>query len=523
MRLSWLGSGLALCGALASCSTSNEAPLTGGAGGQPPAPTDNATVRFDETGTLTLAPGEARQLGVVGAPAAPYRIAFSLLGAPLDGWVDPPEATADDTGHAFVELHAPSHATTFHVRASLLDAQGAPGAGVERAVAVSELGFASIAVAPVYAGHRPVTTWTASVAAGTTCAELSKTLPAEPGGALTATAPAGGEPVVDNAPVGPALAVLVRAGHFAWGCADTMATAPGETSTVSVNVIDKPLDLAGVTLGALFDFSADAPLLVPLFADAALALGDAFLPSGGGKDGSVILNSMAALVPASAAATFSTQRIDKGWDALAIQHFASLTPTLRERLELWAAAGLALQSPSFEAQLASGNPATLLVTRFGDLDGPAVGAGAPVPLTWSPQPKDTVLLSAGLVWEPTRLAGNAALAAAQQDVPGAAGVPDALAVAGDCAGLGAALGGFGSCDAGCVAQLCAAALGARFGAALGASLKAGQVGAIGVQASADATVGDAAQPQSLAGQWIGEFSDGTPLVTVSGALTAPAP
>ena len=65
-----------------------------------------------------------------------------------------------------------------------------------------------------------------------------------------------------------------------------------------------------------------------------------------------------------------------------------------------------------------------------------------------------MLLSADLSWEPTRFAGNAALAPAQRTSPAPPPVPEALASVADCSGLGDALGGFGTCDAGCIEQLC---------------------------------------------------------------------
>src|SRR5512140_203787 len=110
---------LALSAALLACSSSDR---SGGTGGGPPSPTDHATVRFDDPSTLALSPGEAVSLAVTGDPPAPYQVGFSLLGGPLDAWLNPPSVTADAvTGRAVVELHAPTKATTFHVRASLLD------------------------------------------------------------------------------------------------------------------------------------------------------------------------------------------------------------------------------------------------------------------------------------------------------------------------------------------------------------------------------------------------------------------
>ncbi|APR78332.1 Hypothetical protein A7982_03679 [Minicystis rosea] len=487
-------------------------------------PPNHASVRFDETGTLALAPGSTHVLGVVGEPAAPYAIAFTLLGSPLDGWLDPPVTTAGSTGHAGVELHAPSQATTFHVRASLLDEKGAPGASAERAVAVSDQGFGSIRVEPMYGGHRTVTEWTASVVAGPTCNDLATTLPEEPPGALGATAPAGAVPIIKNAPVGPNLAVVIRAGHFAWGCANTTALTPGGTVTVPVKVIDKALDLTGASLLTTFDFSGAAAALSPLLAAAGALVAETFLPSNG-KEGSVILNAMAALVPSSSTAAFSTQRIDKGWDALATAHFSKLAPGLRDRLVLWSSAGLASQSLSLDALLASGNPgpATATVTRFGDVDGAAAGASKSVPLTWSAEPQDKVILSADIGWEPSRFAGNAALAAAQVDVPDAASVSDALVAVADCPGLAYALGSFGTCDAACIEQLCEKAIGTRFGAALDASLKTAALGTLSIKASADATVGDTAQPTGLSGHWLGDLAVGGTSISLSGTLTAPAP
>jgi len=499
---------------------------TGGGGGGPPVPTDHATVRFDEPGTLALSPGEAAALAVTGDPPAAYRIGFSLLGQPLDAWLDHPSVSADGAGHAAVGLHAPAQATTFHVRASLLDPSGAPGPSADRAVAVSDQGFAAIAVTPVYNGHRTITEWTASVVASTSCADVLPMLPDEPAGALSATGAADGMPVVvDEAPVGAALAVVARAGHFAWGCSDVKATTPGDTLAVSVTLIDKPLDLSSAALDATFSWPAAAPDLAPLYAHATLLLGEAFIPSGS-KDGAVVLNAMAALVPPASSAAFDQQRIDKGWDAIASTHFAALSPGLKQQLALWTTAGLALEPPSFEAMLTAGaDPAQAGVTvlRFGSVDPAQAGVPPGATFDWSQEPNDKMLIAGSIGWEPTRYAGAAALAAAQVDVPGAASLGVALAAVGDCHGLGVELGGFGTCDAGCVEQLCSAALGARFGAALGASAKAGQLGKVGLKATAEATVGDTAEPVSLTGKWIGDIGDVAVDVSLSGDLTAKAP
>jgi len=42
------------------------------------------------------------------------------------------------------------------------------------------------------------------------------------------------------APVGPNLAVFVRAGYYMWGCSDESNLRAGETVELAVTIIDKP-------------------------------------------------------------------------------------------------------------------------------------------------------------------------------------------------------------------------------------------------------------------------------------------
>lgn len=506
---------LALGASLLACSVGDGA----GGTGVPSPPTTHATVRFDATSTLTLAPGATQALVVVGDPAASYKVGFALLGDTFDAWLDAPSVDADPSGHATVNLHAPSKASTFQVRASLLDDTGKPGPSAERGVAVSEQGFGSVRVTPIYSGSRPVTTWTASVVARSLCSDLATALPQEPPGALSATAAKGGQPVVDNAPVGPNLAVIVRADHFAWGCADSAGPMAGGTTDVSVTVIDTPLDLSTASLEVDLTYAPGATF-TPLFADITAGLADAFIPVGS-KDGAVVLNSMAALVPAGDAAAFAQHRIDKAWDAIAEQHFAALAPGLRQRAAAWVAAGLLLQTPAIAASVvAHGKPGhpDVHVTHFGDVDPVAAGV-VPGAFKWSAQPNDSVLLVGDLTWAPSRFAAAAALLPAQQDFPMAVSVPDALVSAGACKALAMKLGSFATCDTACVEQLCGAALAARWNGALATGVTA----KVGIKASAAATIGDAAQPKALTGHWVGKFSDGSVDAMVTGDLAATSP
>lgn len=517
-----LAGGVAACLGLVACAAS--AGGFGETGGQQAAPPLNdATVRFDDPRTLLMTPGETQAIGVACDPPAPYEVGFSIVGD-ASAWLDQTKVTANAaTGHALVQLHAPAYAAAFHVRASLLDANGAPGPSAERTVAVGDQGYGTVRVLPVYSGTRAVTKWTADVVVGTTCEGVKAVLPKDPPGALSATAAPGGKLAVGNVPVGPVLAVVVRAGHFAWGCSDATKLTPSSLLDVSVDVIDKPLDLTSASLAVDFTYDASGPMLAPLFADAAALLGEAFLPSES-SDGSVLLNAMQALLAPADGATFAMQRSTDGWDAIADGHFAGLPLGPRAQLEVWAATGILIQPMSLRVTLSPGtapeSPAAT-VTAFGDVD--AAGAGVALPaFTWSAQPNDNVLLAGDFTWEPSRFAGSAALGPALVQVPEATTLVEALAMAAGCHDLATALDAFGSCDSACLEALCAQALEARLDVALAAS--AASPAAVTIKATAAATVGDTAEPTTLAGHWIGTFSDAIFGIDVSGDVSAaPAP
>ncbi|MEO7327128.1 MAG: hypothetical protein ABI193_01030, partial [Minicystis sp.] len=238
---------------LAACSAgdafSPDGPVT------PPEKTDGRALYFQQEGTLTLQPGEVRKVVVIGSGEGPLQVAFSLLGNVGDAFVEASVVAADKKGVAWAVLHAPNQATTFTLRAAVVGEGGHLGTGAELSVAVSGEGFGTVRVLPRYTGKRAVKTWTASVVARTTCADLSAVLPGEPEGSLVAKADPGDAPLVDNAPVGPNLAVTIRAGHYAWGCADVSTLAPGSTLDVKVTVFDKPIVLAATNLDLKLSFA----------------------------------------------------------------------------------------------------------------------------------------------------------------------------------------------------------------------------------------------------------------------------
>jgi hypothetical protein len=367
-----------------------------------------------------------------------------------------------------------------------------------------------------------VTTWDASVSTGT-CAELKLQgiLPNDPANSITASAPYLKDPLVKDAPVGPNLAVVVRAGHFAWGCSDTTMLTAGATLSVPVAVTDKPLDLADTDLTATFSYTPDPGGYASVLQEGVTTLVDAFMPTSA-NEGTILLNEMAAAT--SDPATFAALRVQLGWDALAELHLSGLPKSLRDTCSGWATAGLAIQPTTVQAGLvgAPGGALTITVTQFGSVAAMTAGVTTAPGATWSGQPDDSVLLSGVLLWEPSRFAGASSLAPAQTAHPDALTVADALAKAADCHGLAGAMGAFGSCAIDCVEMLCDAAIAQRWTTALSASMTASALGQLVIQASASAsaTVGDVAQAITLNGHWQGKLNGASTSIDLKGGTVS---
>jgi len=515
---------LTVCATPLACSSGASSALQGPV---PFNPTANVSIAFDDTSTLTLAPGVSQSLQVTATPPAVYDVGFLLVGDSYDAAVAELTVHTAADGTAAFTLRAPTMSTTFRVRASVLGADDLVEASAERAVAVSEAGFGSVRVTPLYLGARTITTWTASVVAGATCASLAGSLPEDPAGSVGGTAPLGTEPVVSDLPVGPNLAVVLRAGHFAWGCTDTATLAANQTLDVGVTVIDKPIDLTAADLDLTFSYTPDTGPYAAFLADAVSSLYDAFMPSGS-NEGAVVLNAMAALTPSTESAAFTLARQEQGWDLLSQAHFAALPEGLRATCSTWATTGAAQAPTSIVATAVGGAAAgevTVAVTQFAGFDPTAAGVTTAPGATWSGQTGDSILLGATLLWQPSLFAGAASLAPALLAHPGASTVAEALALSADCHGLATAMGAFGSCPVDCVEQLCRAAIASRWTSALAASSQATTPAQIGIQASGAATVGDVAQPLTLTGHWLGNLGDGSVTLAVMGdvAVTPPSP
>ncbi|MEZ4308813.1 MAG: hypothetical protein R3F14_12305 [Polyangiaceae bacterium] len=515
-----LGCLVALAGGCSAAGIEKSEPtnLDDGSGGSTSTLID-ATIDFEGPAEIEVAPGETRELTVVTSPPASYEMYFALLDAPSDASLDASHVFTAGDGVSTLKLRAPSTPATFAVRAWIKD-----GPSTELTVSVNKQGVGTLQVIPVYDGQREVTEWVASVISGTTCQALAGQLPGEPSGALVAVSEAPEAPVVQSVPVGPKLAVTVRAGHYAWGCDDAGDIAAGATTKVKIHVVDVPPALDETHLAVSLAYTPEPAGYAALLDNARGDFIEGFVPPYE-TEPEALLNAMSALAIDPAA--FAQSREALGWDALAAAHFASLPVSLTGRMNGWISAGLAASPPELTGTLTAldgvSGKALLLTGAIAGAEADAVGAPAAHIVSWTSAPNDNVFLKGSLYWLPSRFVGDACRAGAEAELGPIESMVDALTAEAQCTALAYNLGGFPGCDAGCLTDLCRAAVDMRWQSALDASAWAGTVGTIDIGASGKLQVDDTASPVAFTGTWLGKVSDGKITATVEGLVTGTLP
>ncbi|MFO0593441.1 MAG: hypothetical protein U0441_38220 [Polyangiaceae bacterium] len=477
--------------------------------------TIDATLAFDGPASIEVSPGENRAISVGALPAASYEIDFALIDSPSDASLDAATVTTGADGRATVHLHAPDAPSSFTLRAWIPD-----GPATELAISVNKVGVGSVQVIPDYSGPRPVDEWVASAVAGASCSDLTGQLPGEPKGALVATAPVSQNPLIQSVPVGPKVAVAVRAGHYAWGCTDVADLAAGASKDIKVHVVDVPPALDKTSLDLTLTYTPAPAAYSGILASAKKTFMDALLPPYV-SSGSTLLDTMAALSADPVA--FAAAREANGWDALADAHFAGLPLDLRARMEKWIGLGFGVASPVVSGQLAAieGVPgkAVFVAQEIGGLSADAVGAPPVHLVSWTSQPNDKVVLSGTIYWLPSRFIGAACSMGATQDLGIDAPMSDALSKAAACSDLAPLLVGLDGCGPACLSDLCHDALASLWQGAEDASAAEGSVGTIDIDATGQIKVDDVALPIALQGDWLGDVSDGMSSAQASGTIS----
>jgi hypothetical protein len=258
---------------------------------------------------LSLVPGERRQLLVQAIPPGRYHIYRALLGEATGAYLDRGDLVTRDDGRGNVWLSAPVMESSFTLRAF----SGTKSADAR--ITVSGVGRADISVRPSYAGYRVIDEWVASVHEDTRCSDLDPS--AIPDGSQVARGLSNEWPLLRGAPVGPPLAVTVRAEQYASGCRDVGSLQVGGENAIEVVVSDRPLRLPADGFEATLTLSDNTALRAKLTGTANLLTSAFRGDSVVSVDASLLLDAMAQAFDSDVeAAAFASRRASRDWDAL---------------------------------------------------------------------------------------------------------------------------------------------------------------------------------------------------------------
>ncbi|HEY8946181.1 MAG TPA: hypothetical protein VIM73_18145 [Polyangiaceae bacterium] len=468
--------------------------------------------------TAPLVPREQRELTVTVRPSAAHTVRFLLVDAG-DAALDRGTLVTDTTGRGTLWLTAPSTTGTFTVRASV----GTLLADLTLSVSPREL--TTIEIVPRYGGRRTVTEWVASVHVGRTCSDF---LPV-PRESNTYVRFAPGEiGRIAKIPLGPELAVTLRAGQFASGCTQVRAGSIQDRLSVDVPVTDRPLSLAQTQLELALGLSAQDTAFTTVVARGVDSVSAAFRGDAT-DDASALLDAMEASATGSARSRFQVARNTGAWDTLLANPTNSGAAALGTTLARWVEVGRTalLSTRAFEGRLSPNaedpTVAELAIDRVGQVSADRIGANAEM-TSWAADPSDTLSFKGVVSWDHARLIGELALGPATAET-GATTVPAALASVARCDALAGRLAReasaaelTASCDVTCLATLCKTALLEMWTRALAES-----PATLNLAAAGGSTIGEQAQAVGLDGNWVGKLVLNEEMRETGGEMRGSAP
>jgi hypothetical protein len=511
--------------------TGGSGAVTGGSAGAAGVmgPTLEFTMAMAEA--LTLEPGETADLEVQAQPPGEYLVRFALLPGPAltppgDAALSATDLPTNEEGRVSVALTAPSAPTTFLVRASTLG-----GVSTTLLVTVDKTGAATLRVIAVYPEDgRPWSVWSAAAIPNEMCAML-------PGGPFSdkfdwTDAPSKTVELRD-VNVGVPLAVVIRAEHFAWGCASVPAVIEGMDNVVSIPASNVPIALSESEVSVSLDLDGFQTAFQTA-AEPAVVAALAQVP-GSGDDVSALLDRMQAESDSDETA-FVDARVAGGWDAAVRARLgAGAATALRDPLERWIRAGLANTSGgrlvgTIGADDSEPDAAVLTLQTVAGLPPEALGISAENAATWySSSPADDVFFGSTLDIDPSVLLLGGALAPSTTEVEGTETIAEALAASVSCDAIALELVARGAaaevaypgCDGSCIQSLCEDSL-----AELVTDLEERDeenASSLELAASAEANVGSEAELVGLQGTWVGRLECEGAGTDVGGVVLAPAP
>jgi hypothetical protein len=480
-----------------------------------------SALRFDVAGGLLCAndagaaaicvpTSKAITFGLAGIPGTV--VDLSLSGDYADAALSAQQVTLSETVTQMT-LASSSTTSSFLIVARV----GRPGEqeSVALHVTVTTSGLhATIDASPVYAGLRPATTFYAAGFELSTCAELTANAP--DASTVAWTSGPNGVAIGVGALAVERVAVQMRLGHYAFGCADVAPLAPGTTTAILVEIYDVPMALSLTNLSAGFSFTPDATASSgwAMTMQAAVARIEGAFFGSTTPDGTALLDAMRAGIATSGAqAQFDLKRQQGGWDTLAATWLSTRGATISARADTWLTAATTDGIGPLGATIGNGTTngtAPVSVATFGSLTSEAAGITQPSSFKWTADANDTVHLSGEIDLTSTPLVGHEADGHAASSASGATDVPSAIALGIDCTGLASSLVGtgvsYGTCNAACTTTLCGTALATAWKSAIAAAPGGADVVATTITASAQAKVGDLAEPAYVEGGWLGVVS-----------------
>jgi hypothetical protein len=489
----------------------------------------NVSLEFEAAEGLTLGPREQRKIEVRVKPRGAHTVRFSLLGAspdvPLpDAALDRIQVVSEPSGVASVTLIAPSTPASLFLQAQV----GKITASLP--IMVSSGAVTTLDVRPVYSGTREILEWVASVHLDARCTEhLSP--PYLDDGRFLARAPYGAPLQLLDVPTAPMLAIVVRAGHFASGCATLSGIETDVKTSVSVSVSDRPLDLARTRLDVLLGVpSNDAAFESELLAESALCA--EALRNGAEDDVAALLDAMQSQAPPGIDLVLGQARLSDDFDALLLNRLGHGADTrMVDAIERWSqiAKGALLSPRAIEGVLSPGDlqgdlPSFELV-RLAELS-PDRMAASFMPLAWSVDASDTFAFSGDLSFSGSLLftslvegpalaeTGESETSLALSRVVDCAHVADILSASVSPEGIAFSL----ECGLGCVEGLCQAGVWAMWQRARDASGSTQRQ--LSVRAAGRARAGEFAEVIGAEGSFIGKLSGGLTASDTGGTFKA---
>lgn len=466
--------------------------------------TQASSIEFVPAGELTLIAGDSADLVVQVLPAGVHTVRFALLGNTDDAFVSPSVRETGPDGRVQASLTALGAGAEFTVRA----AAGRVTGTLE--VITQQANRGSLIVKPNYAGKRPVVEWVASVHYDTACSALTGV--PFPDGALATTAP---ERVrIDDVRADMPLAVVVRAGQFAGGCRGFTTLRANAVETVEVDVMDRPMQTAELSLSVGFGVEpAEAPH--PALDELAFR---AVIPLAGGAsdDLAALLDAMSALSDDPTA--FEAARAGQAWRTALVNGLAPELPGtgLRTLVQNWMRSGLdRLEVPgALQGTLTSLGPdgsASLRLETVIGLAPDEAGFQAENTASAMAETEDFLRIGATLELLPSTFLSAAASRSALASDPERSSAADAMASAFGCDDVASIIvdagiepgEAFAGCDEACALGLCREAMGVLWSRVAGSALP---VVPWQISGASRAQIDDAARPTQVDGNWIGTIS-----------------